>query len=622
VRAPAIAFLLLAIAWCWPLPLHLSTRFAHDPGDPLLVTYLLWWNAHVVPLSKAMWNAPFYWPMRDALALTEHGAALGVVASPIQWLGGSPLLAYNVLLIASAWGCGLATYVLVKRLTGSAAGAFCAGVAFAFAPYRASQLAHLQLLVTWWMPLALYGLHRYDEEGGTRWLALFGVAWLLQALSNGYYLFFFPVLIALWIVVFTPWRTRPRRVFAIAGAWVLFSVPLVPVLLEYYKVQTALGLSRTRSEMQMYSATFGSFLNSSPLLRFWPATEGRTQEDFLFPGLTGIVIVVAALLVHRWRGNDARRFFFYAGAAVVMTLLAFGWLPIPGLRVPARFFMLATLCLAIAAGLGVAALTAAHPRFAKPIAAVAALGLLADGWITAMPLGVAPRPFAAPLAKNGIVLELPVTDDGVNVAALYRGMLHRLPVVNGYAGYVPPHASVIDWALVRKDPSILTELRRGHPLYVVVANHQEAPAWSAFVEAQNDVKRLEIGGAGRLYELPPAPFARQITVGAPIAARDLKKGDGWLTLDLGAEHTVRAVELRTRGHVVLLRATLRVEISVNGTAWTVAAEEPTGGLAFTGALADPRWVPVRVTVPDAPARYVRLDTPAFNGAAVTVYGPG
>jgi hypothetical protein len=568
-----------------------------------------------------MWNAPFYWPMHGALALTEHGAGLGVIGTPIQWLGGSPLLAYNVLLIASIWFAALAAAALVRRLTGDEAAAFCAGLAFAFAPYRASQLAHLHLLVTWWMPLALLALHRYYETGRHRWLTLFGVSWLLQALTSGYYLYFFPVLIVLWIAAFTPWRTAPRRALAVAAAWIAFSLPLVPVLLKYYSVQTSLGLSRTRGEAQMYSATLASFLHSSPLLRFWPASEARTQEDFLFPGVTAIALIAIAIIVHRWRGVEGRRFFFYAGAAGLKALQSFGWLPVAGLRVPSRFFMLAILCLAIAAGLAVAALNAAHPRFAKAITAAAALGLLADGWIGAMPLGVPPRPFATPLARNGLVLELPVTDDAVNVAALYRGMLHRLPVVNGYAGYVPPHASIVDWALARKDPSILTELRRGHPLYVVVANHSDAPSWSAFIEAQNDVQRLEVGGAGRLYELPAAPFARQITVGAPVSANEIKRGDGWLTLDLGSARTVRAVDLRTRGHVVLLRATLRVETSIDGVTWTVAADEPTGGLAFAAALLDPRWVPVRAIVPDASARYVRLNTPAFTAADVTVFGP-
>lgn len=639
---PAAAFLLLAVAWSWPLPLHLSNRFAHDPGDPLLVTYLLWWNAHVVPLSGAMWSAPFYWPLRDALALTEHGAAMGLVSTPLQWLGGSPLFAYNVLLIASTWLSALATCALVRRLTGNGAAAFCAGLAYGFAPYRASQLAHLHLLAAWWMPLALLALHAYYEDGRRKWLALFGVSWLLQALTNGYYLFFFPVLLLAWAAVFTPWRSLPRRGVAVGLTWVVFSLPLLPVLWKYYTVQHALGVGRTRGEMRMFSATVDSFANASPLLRFWPARDGRTQEDFLFPGATAVLVIVAALCFHRWRGATARRFIFYVSAAMLMSWLAFGpapepgwlatlarayewvgWLPgFDGLRVPARFFMLATLCLAVAAGLALAALSASHPRQARLVCALAALGFLADGWISAMPLGVPPRGFATPLARGAVVLELPLTDDNVNVGAMYRGTLHELPVVNGYAGYVPPHASIIDWALVRRDPSILTELRRGRPVYVAVANHSEAPAWTAFIEAQNGAQLLEVGGAGRLYRLPPAPFARQITAGPAIQATAVRGDDQWLTLDLGSIRIVRALELRTRGHVVLLRATARVETSIDGVTWELAADEPTAGLAFTGALAEPRAVPIRLIIPDARARYVRIDTPAFTAAAVTIYGPG
>ena len=37
--------------------------------------------------------------MTDALALTEHLAGLSPITTPIQWLGGSPLLAYNLVLI-------------------------------------------------------------------------------------------------------------------------------------------------------------------------------------------------------------------------------------------------------------------------------------------------------------------------------------------------------------------------------------------------------------------------------------------------------------------------------------------------------------------------------------------
>jgi hypothetical protein len=40
-----------------------------------------------------------------------------------------------------------------------------------------------------------------------------------------------------------------------------------------------------------------------------------------------------------------------------------------------------------------------------------------------------------------------------------------------------------------------------------------------------------------------------------------------------------------------------------------------------GAFVDPRGVPIRLLLPDPAARYVRVNTPKFGPAAVTIYGP-
>src|SRR5262249_59913509 len=121
-------YLPLALAWSWPLPIHLADRFTHDPGDPLLVTYLIWWNAHAIPFTQHWWNAPFFWPAPDSLALTEHMAGVSPITTPIQWLGGSPLLAYNIVILASIWWTLLATHALVRRLTNDHIAAACAAI--------------------------------------------------------------------------------------------------------------------------------------------------------------------------------------------------------------------------------------------------------------------------------------------------------------------------------------------------------------------------------------------------------------------------------------------------------------------------------------------------------------
>jgi len=67
---------------------------------------------------------------------------------------------------------------------------------YAFGPFRMSQYAHVQMVATGWIPIALFGLHRYFSTRRPRWLALFAVAWILQALSNMYIGYFIAVPIA------------------------------------------------------------------------------------------------------------------------------------------------------------------------------------------------------------------------------------------------------------------------------------------------------------------------------------------------------------------------------------------------------------------------------------------
>ena len=54
----AAALAALASAYTWPLVLHPASTVAHDRGDPLLVTWILWWSTHTMPLTTAWWDAP------------------------------------------------------------------------------------------------------------------------------------------------------------------------------------------------------------------------------------------------------------------------------------------------------------------------------------------------------------------------------------------------------------------------------------------------------------------------------------------------------------------------------------------------------------------------------------
>jgi hypothetical protein len=627
-------YLAIAIVWSWPLPIHLANRFTPDPGDPLLNTYLVWWNAQAVPLTAAYWSPPFYWPMRGTMTLSENLAGLWPITTPLQLLGASPLFAYNFVILVSPWWTGLATHALTKRLTASTLAAYCAGIAFAYAPYRTSQLAHIQLYACWWIPVMLLALHAYYEERRTRWLVLLCVAYLLQGLTNGYFLLFLPILAGAWII----WFTRRPHMSAAWRVLLTLAVSLVltlPFLLEYYRVHQAQGLSRNIQEMAGYSARPESFLSATPFLRFWNTRPPPTTEQYLFPGLTALALVIAGLIVARKDG----RYRFYALATVLMVLLSAGpassllsiealWHPytwlatLPGfggLRVPTRFYMLAVLCLAIAAGLSFAAIERRLPRGRAWLAVIVFAGLAVDGAIAGMPLGVPPSKLEI-REPGGRVLALPFEDERVSVYAMYQSMAHRRPVVNGYSGYVTSHAEVIGWALRRRDSTVLTELRRGQPLYVIVAFTDQATEWAGFMDQQADATMIGIEGGGRLYRMPAVAYAREVRAGPPIAAAAVAVAGDWLVADAQQPLGIRGVELRTHGKLLRLPRDLRIETSVDGMRWETAFDDRPGGLALIGALQVPRVIPLRVDLKDVTARYVRVNVPAFGAHAMTVLG--
>ena len=173
-RASALAYLAITIVMGRQVLASVASSIASDPGDPLLTAAILTWNATHLPWSHAWYQFPIFYPMSDALAVSEHLLGISLIAAPIEWLTGSLLVSYNVTLLLSYPLCGLAMFALVRRLTNNTTAAFLAGLAYAFAPYRASHLPHIQMLVSFGMPLALLGLHEYLESRRWRWLGLFG----------------------------------------------------------------------------------------------------------------------------------------------------------------------------------------------------------------------------------------------------------------------------------------------------------------------------------------------------------------------------------------------------------------------------------------------------------------
>jgi hypothetical protein len=298
----SVAYAVLTVVLTWPVAAHLSSAFPHDAFDPALNAWILWWNAHAVPLTAQWWNAPSFWPVTGALAFSEHLLGITLVSTPLLWSGAAPVTTYNIALLISYPLTALATHGLTFAIVRRHGPALLAGLIMGFSPYRVAQLPHIQMLWAFGMPLALLAAHRYVDTGSWRWLVALGASWLVLALSNSYFLLFFPVLFALWILWFA--AGSPRRAASIVAMGAGASLPLIPILWTYAAIHQAQRLVRRFDEIESFGADLTAIVTTAPDMIVWRrlAAPGR-GEGQLFPGMIALVLAVGAvaLALVEWR---------------------------------------------------------------------------------------------------------------------------------------------------------------------------------------------------------------------------------------------------------------------------------------------------------------------------------
>jgi hypothetical protein len=688
----------LAIAVTYPLAARLGDGVPHDRIDPLLNTWLLWWNARSVPFTAGWWNGPFFHPIHGVLSFSENLVGLSPLTTPLQWLGASPLAACNLACILSFALSALAMHLLCRSLRMRTGLCLVAGLAYGFAPYRAGHVAHLQILSAYFIPLVFLGLHRFLETGRRRWLGLFAVAWILQGLTNGYYLVFVSVLVGAWLAWFVPPRRDWGRAGGVLLAWTLAGLALVPVLRQYSLWHTRYGFARSIQEIESLSADVLSLVSPADALAHWPARVLKSPEMWLFPGLTLPLIVATFLVAWRWRrrleeGPVATAFValatvaaataavtavtgpwlikvggvsisirdlskplalafyglllgllssrslraawrrgsvlaFYLIASGCMIVLALGpgpraagipiwakapyWylLQLPGvdaLRSPARFAMLAVFCLALAGALALGRLVEGSGRRGRMLVVLAAAGILWDGWIALPILEVPASLRLAPPERAGAVLELPLGDER-DASAMYRSMVHGLPVLNGYSGYVPPHYHALRLGIERREPGVLGVLREEGPLFVLLdlTTHRSA-ALDRLILAEPGVHLLGEERGRRAYLLPRAPSHPAPVFGERIPLRVASGRRRHWVFDLGEPQHVGSIVLAFGHKVSSLPPRVTIEVGERGR-WTTAWAGPVAALAVRGGLRDPIRVPVVLEVPGAFGRFLRIRT--------------
>jgi PA14 domain len=456
--ASLVLFVALAILQTWPLasdPGHLSRN---DNGDTMLNEWTLAWVAHQAPHDLLhLFDANNFHPERDTLAYSEAMIVQSALAAPLLWLGASPVLAYNIVLIAGFALSGWAMCLVIARWTGDWAAGLVSGILFGFNAHTLTRLPQMQALHPEFIPLMLLGLDTLLARPSARHAMRLAIWFALQALTSVYLLVIMAFAMAAGALARPEdWLGRRFRqvVPAVATAAALAAVLLAPFILPYWRVYHGQGMTRSIEEASLYAASWQDYLSTPSRVHYGWLSYRWPFSTALFPGFTGLAL--AALALARGAARDTRVRMCVA-IGVTGVLLSFGG-KLPGytllynaipllhsIRVPSRFGYLFIVAVSAVAGFGVAELRRLTPAPSWKVVA-AAVALL----VTVEPLS-APiflkRFDGVPLIydrlrsePDAVAVELPFPDPRsvfVNAKYMLNSTRNWRPLLNGYSGFLP-----------------------------------------------------------------------------------------------------------------------------------------------------------------------------------------
>src|SRR5688500_9648147 len=205
---------LLAIVHTWPLATAPHQLSRHDNADVMLNEWIVAWVQHQLPRAPLhLFEGNIFYPAHDTLAYSEPLIVPALMGAPVRWLGGSPVLVHNVLVIVGLALSALAAYALVFAWTKDGVSSLIAPSAFAFNTHLLLRTTHLQALHAYGLPLALLATDRLVVTHRTRhawWLAL----WLTVLAYTSLYLAVFGVVLTTTAILvrFPDWGRQWRSV--------------------------------------------------------------------------------------------------------------------------------------------------------------------------------------------------------------------------------------------------------------------------------------------------------------------------------------------------------------------------------------------------------------------------
>jgi hypothetical protein len=469
VEATAVVLgaVLLACIFTLPVVLHFTNAGRLDTNDGRWSIWVVAWVAHALTTDPAqLFHANIFYPHDNALAFSESNVVAGLVGAPVWVLTKNPYTTHNVVFLFSFALSFIATYYLIRHLTGDRRAAIVAGILFAYCPFAFVRQPHVQLLMIGFLPWCMLAWHRFLDRTTVGRAIELGLVMAATGLACAYYGIFAGGMISIAAIWFAISRHRwrdPAYWLTVAIAAAVCIAVIAPFFVPYMQMQEETGFQRTLSGQ--YSANIGAWLNSSAWAHRWWAPYLDKPSEGIFPGILVIVLGVSgALLVlrrsddraaplQRTLGRDVA--WYYVGLALLTVWLTFG--PAAGLytvlyytvpvfsflRAPSRAGIVATLCLVVLAAPAMVAIM--KRRGANRAFAILLALTIADLYRAPLRTREAPPlPQAyTTLARlpRGPVIEVPYWSESIafhrHAEYMLTSTAHWQPLINGYSDHIP-----------------------------------------------------------------------------------------------------------------------------------------------------------------------------------------
>jgi hypothetical protein len=470
------AAILLACVFTYPYAFEFTTGGRIDTNDGRWSIWVVTWVAHALTSNPlGVYQANIFHPHQNGLAFSEGNLVGGAMGIPAWLLTHNPYATHNFVFILSFVVSTVATYYLVRHLTGDRRAAAVAGLLFAYCPYAFARQAHSQLLLIGFIPWSMLAFHRFIDRVSTARAVELGVVLWLTGLACAYYGLFAGGMVAAGTILLSItrgyWR-QPRYWSLVTLAAAVCIGLTAPLFVPYLEIQQETGFARSLDDARIYSANLGAWLASSSWLHRWlvPYLQPPYMSAFsevLFPGVLAVVLGIwgawlggigGTKVPPSWHSSPSMprdiiwmygsigiiAFWTTVGPKAGLYTLLHHTVPVFSfLRAPSRTGIVVTLCLVVLAAPALMKLMSGR----RVTLAFAALLVLAAGDLYRAPLRTREAPSlphvyeTLALLPRGPVIEFPFWADRPSYPRHAEYMLsstaHWQPLINGYSDHIP-----------------------------------------------------------------------------------------------------------------------------------------------------------------------------------------